>query len=153
MAPWWWAAGVAAVVAVAAAEPALRNVTAVTLVHIPKNGGTSLTKALQAQGLGPRPGIGSRRKIHAPGCNEVHTPPRFFEDQFRASARGTATIATLRHPYERAISQFTWGLQSIWGPELGYGRTAAELNRFVRDSIANASRPVRKRGPFGTDLA
>ena len=114
----------------------------VSLIHIPKNAGSALGNALRANGLGQAkrqaPGI-----VKNIGCPSVHTPPRYYPvPPDRRRSENVATIATLRHPYERAISQYTWG-SKLWSEHLGYGKTAPEMNRFIRDSVANASAPPR----------
>jgi hypothetical protein len=47
-------------------------------------------------------------------------------------------FAVLRHPYVRAVSQWSWG-HNWWKEALGYETTLSGMNRFIQDSITNAT--------------
>jgi hypothetical protein len=47
-------------------------------------------------------------------------------------------FTVLRHPYQRAVSQWLWGHKE-WHRALGYELTAEGMNKFIQDSISNAS--------------
>jgi hypothetical protein len=133
----------------------------VNFYHIPKNGGSVLREALHAAGAtmvglelsGRAPSISythSPRKIKrgpvGVGCYPGHTPHAHvvMNSGSRRTWNGMdpsrrRSFAVLRHPYERAVSQWTWGFQSMWRPQLQY--TKQEMNRFIQDAIANVSRP------------
>ncbi|CAK0838360.1 unnamed protein product, partial [Prorocentrum cordatum] len=51
---------------------------------------------------------------------------------------GQHMFAVLRHPYTRAVSQWSWGAD-LWNKTLGYELTAIGMNKFIQDSIANSS--------------
>jgi len=112
--------------------------------HIPKNGGTWVTKELLKRGLTWfNPGNAC---MVLPGGNRVpctgeHVPLGLAIDKGCAKSpyyAGKQFFAVLRHPYARAVSQWSWGL-SGWTDHLGYEGTASGMNRFIQDSISNAT--------------
>ena len=54
------------------------------------------------------------------------------------------TLAVIRHPYERAVSQWRWGRHftatEAWVKDLGYADSARGMNAFIADVVANATR-------------
>ena len=77
-------------------------------------------------------------------CSPWHTPDLPLAAAGRPEPCGgggsspVRRVMVLRHPYERAVSQFYWRAGGAWATLLGYG--ASEMNRFVREAVANASR-------------
>jgi hypothetical protein len=118
----------------------LRPGSAVPLFsHIPKNGGTFVSSELQKRGL-PYFDTGFRCHSVIP-CSGWHVPVGLAIDAGCASpgyTPGQKMFAVLRHPYVRAVSQWTWGHDG-WKEALGYEATASDMNRFIQDSIANAT--------------
>jgi len=113
-------------------------------LHIPKNGGTWVKKELLKRGLNWfDPGNACMR---LPGGNRVpctgeHVPLGLAIDKGCANSpsyAGKQFFAVLRHPYARAVSQWSWGL-SGWTDYLGYEGTASGMNKFIQDSISNAT--------------
>lgn len=111
--------------------------------HIPKNGGTWVTTELHKRGLRWfDPGM---KCWTLPGedtvpCTGYHVPVGLAIDKGCANPyyTGQQMFAVLRHPYARAVSQWTWG-SSGWTRDLGYENTASGMNKFIQDSISNAT--------------
>ena len=102
-------------------------------VHIPKNGGTRVA------GLLRRAGVKMMAQPRSPdvACSARHTPPRHVK------ATAATSFAILRHPYERALSEWSWGRKGVWTPQLGYEASGDGMNAFIRDALRNASSPGR----------
>jgi len=121
--------------------------------HIPKTAGTSALKLLRtwessgALLIVPDP---DHNKSAAAECSLKHrpdssTPP----DSSGEKWKGVRSLAILRHPYERAVSQWQWGYhfggRVVDWNLLGYAKTAAGMNAFIEDSIRNTTLPHRSR--------
>lgn len=129
------------------------NASLLCFVHVPKNGGTSFRREVESgRGVGelqwqarwlPR----KAAAVGAVGCSPWHTPDSALAGAGRpepcAAPPGVAVrrALVLRHPYERAVSQFYWRVGSTWTRLLGYGADARAMNDFIVDAVANASRP------------
>jgi len=102
--------------------------------HIPKNGGTFVEAQLTLHGLSSFKPEGCRIP-----CSPQHVPVGLaIEDGCHKREEGREMFAVLRHPYQRAISQWTWGKTWI-SKRFDYNWTAAGMNRFIQDSVRNAS--------------
>lgn len=117
-------------------------------VHIPKNAGRYVEEELRHRRMPTGPNFGRRLPVL---CSTAHIPPALFAvdghlrlqgaylDNFPKAIVGNSFLfAALKHPYERAVSQFLWvskHINMIWG----YRKTRDDMNRYVQDSIQNAS--------------
>jgi len=131
-------------------------------VHIPKNAGTYVEEQMRERGMPVTPIFEHGLKLtgRSPGaglqsCSRVHVPPASFAVDGRLQLHGAIwhgetnpavwkgedgdvfLFATLKHPYERAVSQYLWLPRLL--EKMGYQITVEDMNRFIQDSIRNAS--------------
>lgn len=114
-------------------------------VHIPKNAGTAVeTAGLEADIMWSRFSfslLGKRHMSDGNMCNAYHIPPWMLD---RSPYKDTTAFCVTRHPYDRAVSEYTYLLSDLadWSHEFAeeydtglYDRepcTARGLNHFVR---------------------
>lgn len=111
-------------------------------VHVPKTGGTTLEKLGWFERFSDVYPKGGR--VAATQCSPYHVPPPMFLADSGCSPQPHRTLAVVRHPYERAVSQFFWQL-GVWEKRLGY--RSVDMNAFIRDAVTNASRSELRRNP------
>ena len=137
------------------AVSAARAPNPIEFIHIPKTGG----QAIEAWGL--HHGLawgGCRLKAGGPswpahpgkfgsytrGCSSFHIPPVAWEAAHASEGGGlpfaadAPTFCVVRHPFSRAISEWTW--QARWTP---YWRTcsADNLNEFIERVFVSGIEP------------
>mmetsp|Transcript_43057 Transcript_43057/g.101125 ORF Transcript_43057/g.101125 Transcript_43057/m.101125 type:complete len:397 (-) Transcript_43057:11-1201(-) len=124
-----------------ASEPAVHK-TNLVFMHIPKNAGNTV----ESVGLkyNEHWGINLRRqKLLHPYCMWHHTPPEVLADPF-VYEQADAVFCVVRHPYERAVSEYKYLLDVPWGwmPLSSKGElfdhppcTPEGLNHFVQTTL------------------
>lgn len=86
-------------------------------VHIPKNAGTNVEYAGLAAGISW--GVkslafrGDRRMPDGSFCSGYHTPPALIHGL--SPYAGAETFCVTRHPFERAVSEYSYLLSHYWG--------------------------------------
>lgn len=125
-----------------------------TFVHIPKNGGTAIEQAGQAGGVWwPRKWLSFWHGIHMPDgswCEKYHVPPQYLlslGDPDAPVFDDPGTFCVVRHPFERAVSEYKYMLSVKWGRSMSemYGTglydhpkcTAEGLNHFLQRALTN----------------
>lgn len=87
-----------------ASSDAATHRASIVFVHIPKTGGTAITRLTHTK-------VRSGKYKYSPKCSFYHIPPAWFVPKGGPYAAHT-TFALLRSPYDRAISNYRW---SCWG--------------------------------------
>lgn len=120
-----------------------------TLLHIPKTGGTAIEEAaIMKQVRWGMYLMQGRAELARHGewhwfCQLYHTPPALLEDA--SVYEKSETFCVTRHPYERAISEYTYMLSVPWGdniPEAGRCE-ASSLNSYLQEKMRDYSK-----GPY-----
>jgi len=110
-------------------------------MHIPKNAGTAVEEAGfhggRQWGLHWMGGL--MRMSDQKLCVKYHVPPRYLEGNPYGDAE---VFCVTRHPFERAVSEYTYLLGVEWGSAFsGFLRTEAEcspagLNTFLQSELS-----------------
>jgi len=117
--------------------------------HIPKNGGTWVARELRTRG---HKVFDTRSRCWSIPCSGEHVPVGMAIDKKCANTvytPGQQMFAVLRHPYSRAVSQWTWGHDG-WHEKLGYELTTSGMNKFIQDTLSNATVEDDKASGCGT---
>jgi len=84
-------------------------------------------------------------------CTGEHVPVGMAIDKGCVKGfAGQQMFAVLRHPYSRAVSQWSWG-HDAWHEKLGYELTASGMNKFIQDTLSNATVEDDKASGCGTN--
>mmetsp|Transcript_25896 Transcript_25896/g.59793 ORF Transcript_25896/g.59793 Transcript_25896/m.59793 type:complete len:376 (-) Transcript_25896:46-1173(-) len=123
-------------------------------LHIPKNAGNTVERVGLEHGY--QWGIHMRReKLLHPYCMWHHTPPEVLADPF-VYEHSDANFCIIRHPYERAVSEYKYLLKVKWSwtPLSSMGEVYAHqpcthegLNHFVQTTL----RIQQQQDPFLND--
>jgi hypothetical protein len=135
------------------------------MIHIPKTGGTTLEEVAHAHGIGwgayktewNRDGaFPPKNALGKPGswqpCSPWHIPPAIYRAHGESGAINGGrqqTFCVVRDPIDRAISQFTFEVQSANGPNVNASGAssgkdlkckAASLNRRIHTVLGGAAK-------------
>jgi len=90
-------------------------------IHIPKNAGSAIEATALKSGIswGRNLFWGSITMPDGSPCSSYHVPPRYFTNPALVYTSSNSFCVT-RHPYERAISEYTYLLSVEWGKEMPY---------------------------------
>jgi len=95
-------------------KPRAKGPKGLTLIHIPRTGGTSIEECSRGESKGNRWGnLAPDLKLHgnkAFGCYVQHTPPNLVQYY-----QGKDTFCVVRNPYTRLISEFGYMAGMNWG--------------------------------------
>lgn len=117
----------------------------IEFVHIPKNAGTSVERAGAVAGInwGVKSAAfrGDRRMPDGSFCSTYHTPPELIEGLNPYS--GAETFCITRHPFDRAVSEYSHLLSHAWGRKY-FERDNNGLYDFPECSVAGLNHYVQK---------
>jgi hypothetical protein len=98
------------------------------LIHIPKNAGTSMESAGQANGIfwsaTSLDFLGYQKMEDGNECSRYHVPPGLLIGQ--SPYLKATTFCAIRHPYSRAVSEYKYLLSADLQGHGGWGRKYAE---------------------------
>mmetsp|Transcript_10547 Transcript_10547/g.23744 ORF Transcript_10547/g.23744 Transcript_10547/m.23744 type:complete len:565 (+) Transcript_10547:93-1787(+) len=107
-----------------------------TFMHIPKNAGTAVEEAgAKFKIWWPRKWLSFWHGVEMPDhsfCEKYHVPPQYLEAVGDSDAKvyaDSGTFCVTRHPYDRAVSEYSYMLSVPWGPGMSVTHGTGLLER------------------------
>lgn len=130
--------------AVAALEQGQGNNTVPFFLHIPKTAGSTIESVGKKRNiLWGRQQLAKFGMLHMKDgtyCAGHHVPPKLLPKRGQDLYKQRRVFCVVRHPYERALSEYKYLLAEPWGDvnpnKMGQRRCSAEgLNRFLQSVV------------------